>query len=140
VSGVRLVLDTNVLVSALLHPGRTPDRAIEAALRRGARILIDARIEAEYRTVLARPKLASIPVARRDALLERVLQASVLVEAEPDRRPLIDAEDRMFVEVALSGAADAIVTGNLKHYPSDLGVEVIGPRALMDRLEEPPTE
>jgi hypothetical protein len=40
----------------------------------------------------------------------------------------------MFVEVARSGHADAIVTGNLKHYPSDLGVEVIGPRALLDRL------
>jgi putative PIN family toxin of toxin-antitoxin system len=131
---LRLVIDTNVLFSALLHPGRTPDLALEAALRHGAVLLIDARIEAEYRAVLARPKLAHVPAERRDALLEAVLAAAESVQATADARALIDDDDRMFVEVARSGHADAIVTGNLKHYPSDLGVEVIGPRALLDRL------
>lgn len=42
------------------------------------------------------------------------------------------------MEVALSGQADAIVTGNLRHFPASLGVTVLSPRALIDRLDAEP--
>ncbi len=65
---MRLVLDTNVLVSALLHPGRTPDLALLALRAAGAVVLVDARVEAEYREVLSRPKFNAVDPARREAL------------------------------------------------------------------------
>lgn len=134
---MRIVVDTNVVVSALLHPGRTPDRALAAARAHRAVILVDDRVEAEYRAVLARPKFASIAPERREALLDALLANAERVRAAPDRRALIDDDDRVFVEVALSGRADAIVTGNVKHYPRDLGVEVIGPTELLARCARP---
>lgn len=130
---MRLVIDTNVVVSALLHPERTPARSLEAA--RGCTVLFDARIEDEYRSVLGRRKLASIDPARREALLDALLSTAVRVEAAGAYSgPMIDADDRMFVEVALAGGADAIVTGNRKHYPDALEVDVIGPTELLARL------
>jgi predicted nucleic acid-binding protein len=62
---LRLVLDTNVLVAALLTPGRTPDRALSAIFARGDVVLYDASLEAEYRAVLARPKFRGIDPAAR---------------------------------------------------------------------------
>ena len=44
---------------------------------------------------------------------------------------MTDDDDRIFVEVALAGRADAIVTGNLRHYPSDLGFAVHPPATLL---------
>lgn len=124
-----------MIVSALLSPGRTPDLAL-TAVRQRAIVLVDDRIEAEYRSVLARPKLR-LDVARRTALLTALLASAERVD--PVQRyagPMIDGDDRMFVEVALSGRADAIITGNAKHFPSELGVEVIGPTTLLARLSE----
>lgn len=132
-SRVRLVIDTNVIVSALLHPERTPDRALSLIHERGAIVLVDDRITSEYRAVLGRPKL-SIDPHRRDALLDRLLASAEHVLAEPIALALIDDDDRAFIEVARSGAADAIVTGNAKHFPSDCGVAVLSPAALLERL------
>lgn len=127
-------MDTNVVVSALLHPARTPARALAAARR--CTVLVDERVEAEYRSVLARRKFASIPAAHRDALLEALLSEAVrVVDVALYTGPMIDADDRMFVEVALAGGADAIVTGNAKHFPTALAVEIIDPAALHRRLE-----
>lgn len=134
---MRVVIDTNVLVSALLTPGRTPERALMALAAAGAVTLVDARIEDEYRAVLARPKFAAIDPARREALLALVLGGAERVTVtEAFAGALIDDDDRVFVEVALAGRADAVVTGNLKHYPPGLGVEALAPSALLARIAE----
>jgi putative PIN family toxin of toxin-antitoxin system len=131
---VRVVIDTNVIVAALLHPERTPDRALARIHARRATVLVDERIELEYRIVLARPKFASIDRTRRDALLERVLGAAEFVVAAPIDAAMIDESDRVFVEVARAGRADAIVTGNTKHFPPELAIAVWSPAELLDRL------
>lgn len=129
---MRIVVDTNVIVSALLHPGRTPARALAAAS--GCTVLVDARIEAEYRAVLARRKFASIDPTRRNRLLDALLSEAERVAPDRYAGAMIDADDRMFVEVAIAGEADVIVTGNAKHYPDALPIEVIGPTELLRRL------
>lgn len=135
---MRLVVDTNVIVSALLHPERTPDRALAAARGHRAVILVDARIEAEYRAVLDRPKFGAIEPARRDALLASLLDgAERVAPSHAFGGALVDEDDRAFVEVALWGRADAIVTGNAKHYPRDLGVDIFGPTELLALLPPP---
>lgn len=134
-ASLRLVLDTNVLVAALLTPGRTPDRALAAVFARGDVVLYDARMEAEYREVLARPKFRSVDRGRVEALLASVLAGAEDVGAV-DRwaGPMTDADDRVFVEVALGGRADAVVTGNARHYPTGLSFEVLSPAGLLERL------
>jgi putative PIN family toxin of toxin-antitoxin system len=128
----RLVIDTNVIVAALLHPGRTPDRALAAIVERGAVVLLDERIEHEYRAVLARPKFAAIPAARRERVLSALFSSSERVtDIHASEDELIDPDDRAFVEVARAGRAHALVTGNAKHFPSELGLSVLSPAALL---------
>jgi uncharacterized protein len=131
---MRLVLDTNVIVSALLNAGRTPDRAIASIRARGDLLLYDSRIAEEYRSVLARPKFMTIDPLQADALIAALFrQGQDLGEVAPWDGPLIDPRDRCFVQVALAGRADAIVTGNTRHYPLDLGFDVLDPAAFLAR-------
>lgn len=130
-----VVVDTNVLVSALLKPDSVPARALDAMPAAGARWLYDARIEGEYREVLARRKFAAIPADRRDALLAAGLGAGKrLADVAAWDGPMTDEGDRAFVEVALAGPAAAIVTGNARHYPRDLGFRVLPPAELLALL------
>jgi putative PIN family toxin of toxin-antitoxin system len=139
-SGVRLesmrvVLDTNVLVSALLKPGSVPDRAIAALWGRRATVFYDARIADEYRSVLARPKFRAIDPLRIEAMLAEMFARAQQVDVVAAwDGPLDDEGDRIFVELALSARADAIVTGNIKHYPLGLGFEVLPPATLLSEL------
>ncbi len=48
---------------------------------------------------------------------------------------MTDADDRVFVEVALAGNADAVVTGNARHYPTHLPFAVLSPAALLEKLD-----
>jgi putative PIN family toxin of toxin-antitoxin system len=133
---LRVVIDTNVIVSALLTPGRTPALALDALHAHAAVTLVDAHIEAEYRAVLVRPKFQSIDPARREALLHTVLARSERVHVTaPSTTPLIDNDDRRFIDVALAGRADVLLTGNAKHYPTNLGFAVCSPASLLERLE-----
>ncbi|HVH44167.1 MAG TPA: putative toxin-antitoxin system toxin component, PIN family [Labilithrix sp.] len=132
---MRLVVDTNVLVSALLKPGSVPDRALGAIWARGATVLYDARIADEYRRVLGRPKFRAIERERIEELLEAIVTRGRIPEEVPHwTGPMTDDDDRIFVEVALAGGAEAIVTGNARHYPTDLGFEVLPPAKLLERL------
>ena len=132
---MRVVVDTNVVVSALLRPGSVPARALDLLLERGALFLYDTRIVAEYRSVLARPKFRPIDPARRERLLDELLAAPPIAHVPAWPGPLLDPDERMFVEVALASHADAVITGNLRDYPSDLGFEVLPPATLLARLE-----
>lgn len=135
---VRVVLDTNVLVSAMLGPGRVPDRLVALLVAQRIPVLYDARIRAEYADVIMRPKFRAIPEERRERLLAEVLALGV----EPANiaryeGPLADDDDRMFVEVARAGAAYALITGNLRDYPTSLGFAVLPPATALAELAPP---
>ena len=133
---MRLVLDTNLLVSALLKPGSVPDRALSAVWSTGAVVLYDSRLESEYRDVLMRPKFKAIERQRiADFLAILAERGQDLGKVAAWDGPMKDDDDRIFVEVALAGRADAIVTGNLRHYPGDLGFAVHPPATLLAMLE-----
>jgi len=132
---MRLVLDTNLLVSALLKPGSVPDRLLTIIWAGAALVLYDARMTDEYRTVLARAKFRAIDRARIDELFARLLaHGEEISGAREWTAAMRDDDDRIFVEVALAGRADAIVTGNLKDYPRDQGFEVHPPATMLAML------
>ncbi|MDB4936826.1 MAG: hypothetical protein JWP87_3798 [Labilithrix sp.] len=133
---MRLVLDTNMIVSALLKPGSVPDRALAAVWKRGAVVLYDERILEEYESVLVRPKFRAIDRACIDDLFARLAaQGKQLAAVARWSGTMKDDDDRIFVEVALAGRADAIVTGNLRDYPTALGFAVHPPATLLAMLE-----
>ena len=133
---MRLVLDTNVIVSALLKPASVPGRALAAVWSTGAMVLYDARIEAEYRDVLARPKFRGIAAGLADDFLARLAACGEELRAVPAwGGTMTDDDDRIFVEVALAGSAQAVVTGNIRDYPVGLGFDVHPPATLLALLE-----
>jgi len=131
---VRIVLDTNVLVSALLSPEGAPAQVLTFVLAGEITLLFDERILAEYREVLARPRFAFEPGDVVD-VLQQLEADGERVGAASSGMQLPDVDDLPFLEVALSGNPDALVTGNVRHFPGSLGVMVLSPRALLQRLE-----
>lgn len=130
---MRVVVDTNVLVSGLISPFGPPGVIVGLAARGALQLCYDARIIAEYRAVLERPTFA---FRHRDieALLSGIAIGGVSVAPAPLSGRLPDAGDEPFLEVAVSAGAAFLVTGNLKHFPPDLrqGARVVSPREFLD--------
>lgn len=111
-----VVLDTNVLVSGLLNPHGAPGRLVDLLVAGELRIAYDDRILAEYREVLSRP---AFHFDSRDVpeVLRALASQGLPVVAPPSAVALPDPDDLSFLEVALTPAVEALVTGNLRHYP-----------------------
>jgi predicted nucleic acid-binding protein len=126
---MRAVVDTNILVSALLRPGSPPDAVLQGmAARTLTPVLCDAIFE-EYTAVLARPRFG-FSTALVQELLHLLRQQADWLSLPPyDGYPrLPDQADWPFVGCALA-AGCAVVTGNLKHFPPAIGVPVYTARA-----------
>ena len=131
----RIVLDTNVLVSALLLQGSVPDQVLDTVLSGRSRLVLDGRIMREYRTVLERPEFG-FPAERVEDVLV-LLDRSEWILADPMDLRIPDEADLPFIEVAVAGGADALVTGNTKHFAMSKGqldVRVLTPRQYLDWL------
>jgi uncharacterized protein len=131
---MRVVLDTNVLVSGLLWPDGAPARIVRLAVAGALCVLHDDRIVREYREVLARPRFGLDPVDVV-TVVDAILATGEAVVAEPLAIRLPDPDDLPFVEVAVTGRADAIVTGNRAHFPAGVRAKV-AVRAPADLVAE----
>ena len=120
---MKIVLDTNVLVSGLLNPYGSPGQIVTLVAAGELSICFDSRILGEYRDVLLRPKFG-FQVRHVEALLEQIHAAGKSVSALPLSRPLPDRDDEPFLEVALTASTDYLVTGNHRHYPTNLAADV----------------
>jgi putative PIN family toxin of toxin-antitoxin system len=128
----RIVLDTNVLVSGLLSEQGAPGQILDLVLVGELCLLYDPRILAEYRDVLARPRLGILPQLAAEVL--RFLEESGQpVVARPWPYPLPDPDDEPFLAIAEAGCADGVVTGNLRHFPvaSRAGVQLWSPQDFL---------
>jgi len=112
---MRVVIDTNVIVSGILNPHGSPGRIVNALLSEAITALYDDRILSEYREVLRRPAFG-FSGSDVETLLDFVESAGKHVSAEPLPLILPDPNDLPFLEVATSGRADALITGNIKHF------------------------
>jgi putative PIN family toxin of toxin-antitoxin system len=131
---LRIVLDTNVLVSGLLSPFGPPGEIVRLVSSGAVTLCLDARILSEYDEVLARPRFGFTHDAVC-ALLDYIDQASAMVASEPLTDRLPDEDDEPFLEVALACGADHLVTGNAAHFPEEAcaGVSVVSPAQFMER-------
>jgi putative PIN family toxin of toxin-antitoxin system len=128
---LRLVIDTNVLVSAAIKPAGLQRTVLLIAITKPARFYVSAPILEEYREVLGRPELR-IRKGLRSQLLQLIRNRSHLVA--PVRRLEItpDPDDNLFLECADAARADYLVTGNQKHFPKFWkATKVITPREFI---------
>lgn len=131
---MKIVLDTNVLVSGLLSPYGPPGEIVRLVSAGLMTLCLDARIVAEYRDVLVRPRFGFDPDVVA-TLVEYLESSGEMVAGRPLTVRLPDPDDEAFLEVALAGNADCLVTGNLVHYPPEAraGVVVLPPSGLVER-------
>lgn len=130
---MKIVLDTNVLVSGLIQPFGPSGQIVRWVASGDLVLCYDPRILTEYAEVLSREKFRFDP-ERVAALLEQVKAEGIPVTGRLLSSRLPDADDEPFLEVALGGDARCLVTGNLKHYPGECrhGVEVLAPRPFLE--------
>jgi len=133
---MKLVLDTNVLVSGLLNPHGPPGRIVALVAGGSLALHYDARMLSEYEAVLRRQRFAFPPVLV-DLVLHQIVAQGLRTTGVPLPRTLPDPDDEPFLEVAVS-AGCPLVTGNLRHFPQNLreGVEVWTPAQLVQRLRD----
>lgn len=128
-----VVLDTNVVVSALLKADSPPARLLAAVLRGDLTIAFDARVLTEYRDVLLRPKFGFNPT-RVEIVLGAMERDGIAVAALPWDLPMPDPDDSKFLEVASALEPSAVlITGNIRHFPAEscAGVRVETPRNFL---------
>lgn len=137
---IRIVLDTNVLVAGLLSDKGPPGQIVDLIIIGEIEIACDSRILAEYRDVVARPKLR-IKQSDAEDVLQHIEHNAVRVKPRPWPIALPDPDDEPFLAVAEVAQAICLVTGNIRHFPpkSRGTVRVLTPRQFVDSLSEQST-
>ena len=116
---MKIVLDTNVVVSGLISPFGNPADILRMVSAGEIQLCFDARILMEYKEVLGRPKF-QFEDERVRFLLDQIEHCGQIVAPKPLKSHLPDPDDDPFLEAAIAGQADCLVTGNIGHFPADM--------------------
>jgi uncharacterized protein len=135
---MKVVLDTNVIVSAVLTAHGVCAQILDMLTEGVFGIYVDDRILAEYDSVVRRPRLHLVPDDAAE-VMEWIRSVAESIGAVPLPAELPDPGDIPFLEVAASAGA-ILVTGNTRHYPkrSRVGVTVLSPREFLELLRRSP--
>lgn len=129
-----VVLDTNILISAHLNPLGREYRLFQDALDHQFRLFISEPILLEYESVLRRPKFP-ILTEKISESLRQIRQNSTLITPDFTLAVSPDESDNRFLECAESAGVDFLVTGNLRHYPTDWkSTRIVGARELIESI------
>ncbi len=115
---MKVVLDTNVLVSGLLSPFGPCGEIVSMVSSGELKLCFDARIVLEYTEVLARPKF-QFNQDKVTTLLDQIEYCGQTIAPSPLRQPLPDRDDEPFLEIALASKAVCLITGNRIHFPEE---------------------
>ncbi len=113
---LRLVIDTNVVVSAALKPEGLQRTVVLLAMTNPARWYVSDAIVSEYAMVLVRPEL-KIRRNLRQQLLQLIKNHARVIAPSRLAQITSDPDDSIFVECADAARADYLVTGNQRHFP-----------------------
>lgn len=133
---IRVVLDTNIVVSALLQPLGPSAQVFLLATGGSIQLCVSGNVYAEYEEVIRRPRL------RRDeeviaATLQTIRERSLWVKPAETIRACADPDDDIFLECAQAADAAYLVTGNIKDFPAAwLNMRVVTPRGFLEVLSE----
>lgn len=131
-----VVLDTNVLISSQINPKGIPSQVVFLVLTGKVTPLVNERILYEYRNVLQREEFSFDPF-QIDELLAQIDNIGQFIIAEPLQFSIPDPKDLPFLEVALSGKADALITGNKKDFGKPrTGLKILSPSEFLRFYQE----
>jgi putative PIN family toxin of toxin-antitoxin system len=132
----RVVLDTNVIVSALLVPAGTQASVLLLALQGRVALYISSPVIDEYEEVLRRPRLKLQPRQIQEALAA-IREVAHLVARTQTLSISTHESDNRFLECAEAARADYLVTGNTRHFPqSHKTTKIVTGRQFLDILGE----
>jgi putative PIN family toxin of toxin-antitoxin system len=132
---MRVVLDTNVLLSACLKPAGLEAQMVDRALAGELVACVTEEVWAEYQDVLLREKFRAVRV-RAEWMLASLEPVVVRVEGGEPVTVATDEDDNRFLECAAAARAAFLVTGNLRHYPAAFGeTAVVNARLFLDALK-----
>ena len=135
---MRVVLDINILIGALITKGTPPDRLYQAWLRGEFEFVTSAAQLAELADVLARPRIRRLVDADGAlAIVGNINERALLVEELPAVDLSPDPKDNPILAAAIAGNVDLIVSGDKKHMLSlgeVHGIPIVTARAALERL------
>jgi putative PIN family toxin of toxin-antitoxin system len=115
---LKLVVDTNVVVSALLKQESNPALIISLILRGNCRLCVTKEIFLEYEEVLRRGKFKNLDQASVSEFLSTLRNRALWVVPKVAIYGVTkDPDDNAFLECALESKADFLITGNIHHFP-----------------------
>ncbi len=135
---MRVVLDTNILISALITRGTPPDRLYRAWLRGEIELVTSNAQIAEIAEVLARPRIRRLVDAdEANAIVENISTRALVVDALPTVDLSPDPTDNIILASAIAGKAELVVSGDKRHVLAlkDVeGIPVVTARAALEYL------
>ncbi len=130
------VIDTNVLVSAILKFKSIPGQIIMESLSGCITPLLCDEIIAEYKEVLSRPKFQFDP-DMIDAVIDGIKSRGIFLDATSVDDILLDFDDVVFYEVVMTGRKKYgeayLVTGNIKHFP--IKTYIVTPKEMLEIIQ-----
>jgi len=134
---MKVVLDTNVLVSGLLNPYGSTGEVLQLLVKGAIVACYDNRIFKEYEEVLARPKFHFSKELTGD-LLDFIKSAGMMSIGSPLAKALIDPHDEKFLEIVLAGGAEYLITGNARHFPASVSgtVKIVSPKEFIEIMRK----
>lgn len=132
---IRAVIDTNVLVSAMISSAGNEALLVMAINQGLVTPFFSPEILEEYSNVLLRPRFA-FPAEDVNALLDLLHRRGNLIDPVPMTHTSPDPEDDKFIACALAGKAEFVVTGNKRHFPQaqPAGAKVVNAAELLELI------
>ena len=114
---MRLVLDTNIVISAFINPYGNPSQIMKIILNRKAEMCYNSAILSEYENVILRPKFSKhIDAGNIRWFINLIGNIGIAVDPLPSNVKLPDESDRIFYDTARESGS-ILISGNLKHFP-----------------------
>lgn len=131
---IRVVLDTNVVVSAMLKTGGISSGIVKAGFAGHFQWVVSEALVREYQEVLFRPRFKLDREEIEDLI--RSIRTSVIIAVPVEVLSLAkDPDDNKVIECAAAGMAEYLVTGNLRHFPAEFrGCRTVSPRTFLTIL------
>ncbi len=135
---IRAVLDTNIIVSALLQPLGPPAQVFLLALGNSVQLCVSGSIYAEYEEVIRRPRFNRTEETILSAL-NAIRARACWVRPSVTVRACSDPDDDIFLECAQASDAAYLVTGNIKDFPPRWhGTEIVTPSHFLEIVTRRP--
>jgi len=113
----KVVLDTNIIISATISAQGNPFKIMELVSDNKLQVYYNDEILAEYRKVLAYERLKIDP-KKQVEIVDIIKENGIYIKSESSNIPLPDENDRIFYDTAKASEI-ILITGNKKHFPDE---------------------